>query len=78
MLGLFAKTFFLLQNKRTLCNKFSQRIFAFLLVRKVMNHALYCLSFEAERDESRPYGWRMATDLYFTNAFIFVFRNGMA
>ena len=32
----------------------------------------------AERDESRPYGWRMATDLYFTNAFIFVFRNGMA
>ena len=29
MLGLFAKTFFLSQNKRTLCNKFSQRIFAF-------------------------------------------------
>ena len=51
---------------------------AFLRVWNVMSHALYCLSFEAERDESRPYGWRMATDLYFTNAFIFVFRNGMA
>ena len=32
---------------------------AFLLVRKVMNHALYCLSFEAEHDKSCPFGWRM-------------------
>ena len=54
MLGLFAKTFFLLQNKRTLCNKFSQRIIAvfglcgscsirdnivFMYERNMINHA---------------------------------------
>ena len=32
---------------------------AFLRVWNVMSHALYCFSFEAERDESRPFGWRM-------------------